>query len=200
MNRVIVDTDFLNHILQASSGEEILKKIIDFFDFQFLIHPWTYDREIKNISTATQKFVEQYATILDYNDFITNEGEEKMYDFHFHSLFNEMNFKQLSLGKQTFRTYNKSGENLGEIHSVLLSLFLNIPVLLSDDYNAREIAAKRINMQGYCLNVKTSFDIMCEMIKTDKKILSIEEAVSVIRNYNQKRQKDNIKTIKGLYK
>lgn len=198
--KVIVDTDFLNHILKAKNGINTIKTIIDFFDFELVMHTWVYDREVKGINSDVQKFVDNNVEIVQYQDFLTDEEDWLLYDFEFKALFVEMNHREVSLGKQTFDTYNKSGENLGEIHSVILSRFTGIPLLLSDDYNAKEIAAKRLNSQGFSLNVKKSFELLCEIISEDENKICLDDAVSVIRNYKNEYQKDFIREIKSIYK
>ena len=200
MGKVVVDTDFLNHILKTPNGEDIMQKIVDFYGYELVMHPWVYGREIKGISTAIEKYVDKNVRILDYSDFLKTEEDEIIYEIVFISLYSEMNHgNTIDESYRSFKTFNKSGANLGEIHSVILAKFLGIPLLLSDDYNAKEIAAKRINADGYLLDVKKSFDIMCDMVKADKSALSYNDALAVIRNYKQDYQKAYIKTIKQLY-
>lgn len=200
MGKVIVDTDFLNHILKAPNGQEILQKIVKFYDFELIVHPWVYEREIKGINTVVENYVNENVKILDYSEFIKTEADETIYDIVFQSLYSEMNSgATIEKSYRSFRTYNKAGANLGEIHSVILSKFSGIPLLLSDDYNAKEIAAKRINADGYQLNVKNSFEVMCDVVSSDKRILSFDDVNSVIKNLKQKYQKDYLRNIKNLY-
>ena len=198
--KVIIDTDFLNHILKAKNGINTMKTIVDFFGFELVMHTWVYDREVKGISSDIQKFVDNNVAIVQYKDFLIDEDDWLLYDFEFNALFEEMNHRKASLGKQSFDTYNKSGENLGEIHSVILSRFTGIPILLSDDYNAKEIAAKRLNSQGFFLNVKKSFELLCEIISEDENKICLDDAISVVRNYKKEYQKDCIREIKSIYK
>lgn len=197
--KVIVDTDFLNHILNTKNGENTLETIVNYFDYELVMHPWVYNREIKNIKSNVQMYVEKNVEILDYKDFLI-EDDRIIYKFEFEALFEEMNHKKLNLGKQDFSTYNKSGENLGEIHSVILARFTNMPVLLSDDYNAKEIAAKRLNSQGYKLEVRNSFDLLIEIIANDKERINRNDALELICNYKQKVRKQYIKSIEKMYK
>lgn len=200
MGKVIVDTDFLNHILKTPNGEELMQKIVDFYGYELAMHPWVYEREIKGISTAADAYVQKNVKVLEYSEFLATEDDEALYEIYFLDLHRSMNRRESVDGSyRSFKTYNKSGKNLGEIHSVILARFSGIPLLLSDDYNAKEIAAKRINADGYLLDVKKSFDIMCEMVKADKSILSYDDALAVIRNHKQEYQKTYIKEIKQLY-
>ena len=78
-----------------------------------------------------------------------------------------------------------------------------IPVtllILSDDYHAKETAAKRLKLLGYNLDVKKSFDLLCEMIKKDKSNVPREDAIKIIKNYKEKYHDKYIKQIKELYK
>lgn len=200
MNKVIIDTDFLNHIVRTPNGETVMKKIIDYFDYKLLMHPFVYKREIKNIHSDTERFVKNYVKVLKYSDFIKSEEDDYMYNFDFVILFKEMNSREISFGNQNYRTYHKSNENLGEIHSVLLSRALNIPVLLSDDFNAKEIAAKRMNHQGYTLEVIKSFELICQIAKERKDILSLDECRAIIRNHKPEKIKDYEKIIKEIYR
>lgn len=200
MGKVIVDTDFLNHILKTPNGNTVLQKIIDFYNYELVMHPWVYEREIKNINSTLETFVKSNVHVLEYSDFLASDDSELIYEFTFKALHEEMNRNTpVDQSYRSFKTYNKSGMNLGEIHSVIMARFTGIPLLLSDDYNAKEIAARRINAEGYALDVKKSFDIMCEIVKADKALLSREDAVSVIRNYKESYQKACIREIKKLY-
>lgn len=200
MGKVVVDTDFLNHILKTPNGEEIMQKIVNFNGYELIMHPWVYDREIKGLNSAIEKYVNENVKILDYSDFLKTEEDEIFYDMVLRSLYPEMNRgATLDESYRSFKTYNKSGVNLGEIHSVILAKFFGIPLLLSDDYNAKEIAAKRINEDGYQLDVKKSFDVMCDMVSSDRSILTFEDANSVIKNLKPVYQKDYLKKIKALY-
>lgn len=200
MGKVIVDTDFLNHILKTPNGEELMQKIVDFYGYELVMHPWVYEREIKGISTAADAYVQKNVKVLEYSEFLETEDDEALYEIYFLDLHRNMNRNESVDGSyRSFKTYNRAGKNLGEIHSVILARFSGIPLLLSDDYNAKEIAAKRINADGYLLDVKKSFDIMCDMVKADKSALSYNDALAVIRNYKQDYQKAYIKTIKQLY-
>ena len=201
MGKVVVDTDFLNHILKTINGEDMMQKIVDFYGYELVMHPWVYEREIKNINTTVEAYVQKNVVVLNYTDFLKTEEDEMLYDIVFQDLHREMNRgKTVDESYRSFKTYNKSGMNLGEIHSVILSRFSGIPLLLSDDHNAKEIAAKKINADGYELNVEKSFDIMCDIVTKDKSILELEDIISVIRNHKQEYQKNYIRQIKELYK
>ena len=200
MGKVIVDTDFLNHILNTPNGESVMQKIIDFYGYELVMHPWVYGREIKGINTAADAYVQKNVKVLDYSEFLETADDKALYEIYFLDLYRNMNHNESVDGSyRSFETYNKAGKNLGEIHSVILARFSGIPLLLSDDYYAKEIAAKRINADGYLLDVKKSFDIMCDIVKTDKDILSRDDAFAVIRNYKPEYQKAYIKEIKKLY-
>ena len=172
MGKVVVDTDFLNHILKTPKGEDVMQKIIDFYGYELVLHPWVYDREIKDINTVVDKYVQKKVKVLKYSDFLQTEDDELFYDIVFRDLYRNMNKNESVDGNyKSFKTYNKAGKNLGEIHSVILAKYAGIPLLLSDDYNAKEIAAKRVNTEGFMLDVKKSFDIMCDIVKKDKNVL-----------------------------
>lgn len=198
--QVIVDTDFLNHIIKTPNGVNVLECITKFFDYKLVMHPWVYEREIKNLFRDVQEYVDKNVEVLKYEHFLQNDDDHLIYDKYFKELYEEMNRKSLELGNQTSITYKKSGENLGEIHSVILSLFTDIPLLLSDDYNAKEIAAKRINSTGYTLEVKKSFDVICEVVNKDRSLLKKEDVINIINNYKEQSQKDSKKIINALYK
>lgn len=200
MGKVIVDTDFLNHILNTPNGEDVMQKIIDFYGYELVMHPWVYGREIKGINTAADAYVQKNVKVLEYSDFLETEDDVALYEIYFLDLHRSMNRNESVDGNyRSFKTYNKAGKNLGEIHSVILARFSGIPLLLSDDYNAKEIAAKRINADGYLLDVQKSFDIMCDMVKADRSVLPYDDALAVIRNHKQEYQKAYIKEIKKLY-
>lgn len=200
MGKVIIDTDFLGHIIKANNGAETLKKIARIFDYQFVIHPWVYEREIKGIHTDVDAFVKENVTILSYEDFITTDFEDKLYDKYFKDLFSAMNRGNcVDSSYKSYRDYNKSGANLGEIHSVIMSHFTGIPLLLSDDYNAKEIAAKRMNSSVFTLDVQNSFNVLCSTVQEDPALIPYNDIISVLRNYKPEYQKARIKEFKALY-
>ena len=167
------------------------------------MHPWVYEREIKGISTSVQQYVNEHIKVYDYNEFIPDEDDVYIYASHFGILFKEMNGTALPVDPLTFKSYIHSGQNLGEIHSVILSVFTGIPVLLSDDYNAKKITAKRINNDGYTLDVKKSLEVLCDIISKDKTIITKDDAISIVRELKEHRhgdRKKRKKMIKDLYK
>ena len=200
MGKVVIDTDFLNHILKTPHGEEVMQKIVDFYGYELVMHPWVYEREIKGIYTKTETYVKNNVKVLEYSDFLATGDDEDLYEITFLDLYRSMNHNESVDGSyQSFKTYNMANKNLGEIHSVILAKYMGIPILLSDDYNAKEIAAKRISADSFQLEVKKSFDIMCDIVKTDKRLLPRDDAFAVVRNYKREYQKDYIKEIKKLY-
>ena len=86
MGKVVVDTDFLNHILKTPNGEEIMQKIVNFNGYELIMHPWVYDREIKGLKSAIEKYVNENVKILDYSDFLKTEDDQIVYDMVFRSL------------------------------------------------------------------------------------------------------------------
>lgn len=202
MGKVIVDTDFLNHFIKSPNGENVLNSIVEFFDFDLVMHPWVYDREIKNIFTPVQQYVDKHIQVYEYNTFIKDDDDEYLYAVTFKSLYEAMNNKPIPIDPLHFRTYKHSGENLGEIHSIILSMLMEIPILLSDDHKAKEVAVKRINRDGYILDVKKSFDLLCEVISKDKTIINKSDALSFVnglRDYRPQDHKYRERTIKNLY-
>jgi len=199
MSKVIVDADFLKHIIKAQNGLKTIEKIIELNNFEFVMHPWVYEREIKNLDTQVECFVNRRVEVLEYNDFLKDEDDGKLYQIYFEEIFYHMNHRYVNWGSRNFYTYRASGENLGEIHSVIMSLFAEIPLLLSDDYNAKEVAAKRINAHGHALNVKKSFDILCEIAGMDLPVIDLQDMIFVIREHKAEYHKNYISTIKRIY-
>lgn len=59
-----------------------------------------------------------------------------------------------------------SQKNMGEIHSLILAQYLNIPIFMSNDNGAKELARRKINTQAFTITVKNVCEVFCDIKRT----------------------------------
>lgn len=193
---VILDTDFMNYLMRAeNSGEYYFEKIVEDLSIYPVIHEFLYEKEMM-ANKAVKKLVDdKQIEVLHYSDFLRDN------DAYYASLFKDMykfcNGTEISCKNFDFKTYQESGANLGEIHSIILALFTGYPLFFSNDNGARSLITK-VNNKAYTLEVKNIMDVMEDISQLDNKTMTREDFVTLTKG--DRGRKDRIKHIKDNWR
>jgi len=73
-----------------------------------------------------------------------------------------MNFETI---ERTFDaiTMHKAKRNMGEIHSLIMAQYLSIPLFMSNDERAKNLASRRINTQSQVVVVKNVLEVFMDV-------------------------------------
>ena len=115
--------------------------------------------------------------VMKYGDFLADLNDI-YYSMLFADLYKYCNGRDLEYGKTNFRTYQEAEANLGEIHSVILALYTNYPVFLSNDNGVKAMVQTKINTTKYCLTVKNVMDVLEEIAIREKTALTKRDFVN----------------------
>lgn len=182
-NLVLLDADFCNLILEKSDNISFFKAIFDILDKKPAIHIYIFKHELLNnihIQTLVQ---ESFIKIIEYDDFLASDFDKHSYTIAFEDFYMYINGKELN----NFNIFmdRRAKHNLGEIHSLITAQYLNIPLFMSNDKGAKELANSKINTDAFKVDVQNIIEVVerCKSIepnKLDNKIIrSIKKSHSI---------------------
>lgn len=175
-NRVLMDSDFCNMI---ASGNNIPKeKAFVKFIFNSLgklpvIHTFVYSQELLTNGAIKELVGENYIEIIEYDAFLTEDWHKTKYIDDFVDYYDYMNSEAI-LAEFAEITRHRAKKNMGKIHSLILAHYLGIPVFMSNDSGAKQLARSRIDSSACHIDVKNVCDVFCDIkrngsVKLDKK-------------------------------
>lgn len=192
--KVIVDTDFMNYMTRGKDGlEYYFDKIVDDLKLEPVVHEFLYEKEMMGNPLVSKLVREKRLTVIKYQDFLT-DLDDTYYSNLFSDLYKFCNDRPLNFGKANFRTYQESEANLGEIHSVILALYTEYPLFLSNDNGSKTMATTKINTELYQLDVKNVIDVFDELSTMKNTAISKKDFINLTKGDDTR--KNNIQRIK----
>ena len=175
---VLLDADLCNMILEDDNNYQFFQDIFNILNYKPAIHTYVYNEELKLTNKHIVEFVKSgFIQVIEYNKFLYDDNDKEMYFLSFIDYYDYMNGKKLD-NIQNFEelTLNhKSMNNIGEIHSLLTAFYLNIPVFMSNDNGAKDLAHSKINSSDFTIIIKNVCDVLCDCKlnngKLDKRII-----------------------------
>lgn len=161
-DEILLDSDFCNMFSDLNTQDtkidvdELYRKIINQIGKKPCIHKYIVESELLSNNYIKEKIKNHEIRVIDYNEIIKDDDDKLYYKTLFHEYYkflyetdclkNKINPKitEKEFSGDVF-TSRKAGVNLGEIHSLITSFFLGIPIFLSNDNGAKELADKKIN-------------------------------------------------------
>lgn len=175
-NRVVVDSDFCNMLAPGENIEkekEFIRSVFDSLQKRPVVHIFVFEQELL-INTAVKKLVdERFIEVIDYNVFLPAEIFKTQYAETFADFYNFMNGEYID-GAFEAITRHHAKKNMGEIHSLILAQYMNIPIFMSNDNGAKSLANSKINTQSFSVTVKNVCEVFCDvklygLMQIDKK-------------------------------
>lgn len=196
-NNYIIDSDFILKIIRSSNDDSVFKKIVTGLNIIPILHPYVAYRELDTSTIVKNMIKENFLTVIEYEEFLPDQFVP-LYESSFKDFYKFMNGTELNLTNgQTVRTYKKSKESLGEIHSCLLAQYLNIPILMSDDKGAKNLANLRVNSQDFKLTVLNIHECLIYIAKQKDRCITLDEALAI--SY-QNKDRNKTKELKSIWK
>lgn len=188
---VLVDSDFFTMIAPCKNidkEKEFVKSVFDSLNKKPCIHPFVAKEELFNNEVIKQLIDEGYITVIDYNSVLKESWMEQQYVDNFVTYYDYMNSEKIpSLSPEIkFSDIKRhhANKNMGEIHTLIFAHYLEIPLFMSNDKEAKKLAETKINSQHFSIDVKNVCDVFC-MIKTSG---SIKLDTKVVRSILKKRE------------
>ena len=187
MDRVVLDTDFITGILEYGDGDalDLFRRVFRALGCIPVVHSFVADHELA-LNQKAQILLNE-GTLqriqLDTLDVPEEEDGKVLYRNNFSDMYRQITFETLLEDTDIFA--RNAGKSFGEIHSILLATEQGIPLLCSNDGDAR-IAA------GYYargrLTVENAKEV-AEQLNGSSLIMPKER--KFIGNYYKRRQRGN---------
>lgn len=177
-NFVVIDSDFCNMI---APGEDLIREkelfcnICNSLGVKPVIHTFVLKQELLTNKAIKELVSEQFIKVMEYADFLIDEVFKKQYTDTFVDFYKFMNGMDIDNNFEIITKHN-SKKNMGEIHSLILAQYMNIPIFMSNDGGAKTLATVKINTQSFKVIVKNVCEVFCDIkttgtIKLDRKVV-----------------------------
>lgn len=175
-NRVLVDSDFCNMIAPGNTipkEKAFVKSIFDSLGKAPIIHTFVYNEELLTNSAIKELVEESYIEIIEYDAFLTEDWYKTQYIDDFVDYYDYMNSEAIP-AKFDEIIKHRAKKNMGEIHSLILAHYLEIPIFMSNDRGAKQLAQSKIDSSASQIAVKNVCEVFCDIkrngsIELDKK-------------------------------
>lgn len=123
---------------------------------------------------------ENYIEVIDYSSVITEQWIQKQYVDDFVGYYKYMNSEDMDNSFDSIKKH-KAKKNMGEIHSLIFAHYLQIPLFMSNDAGAKNLAKTRINTSGFTVIVKNVLEIFTEIKNKGKKQLPPKKVRAILK-------------------
>lgn len=192
-NYVVIDSDFCNMIAPGNNIEkekEFVRSIFNSLQKKPIVHIFVSEQELLTNKVIKELVEENFIDVINYDTFLPAEIFKIQYAETFADFYNFMNGEFI---EKVFDVITKhhSKKNMGEIHSLILAQYMGIPIFMSNDNGAKNLAKSRVNTQSFSIDVMNVCEVFCEIkrngtIQIDKKAVRsiLKERRDWIEIYN----------------
>lgn len=192
-NYVVIDSDFCNMIAPGNNIEkekEFVRSIFNSLQKKPVVHIFVSEQELLTNKVIKELVEENFIDVINYDTFLPAEIFKIQYAETFADFYNFMNGEFI---EKVFDVITKhhSKKNMGEIHSLILAQYMGIPIFMSNDNGAKNLAKSRVNTQSFSIDVMNVCEVFCEIkrngtIQIDKKAVRsiLKERRDWIEIYN----------------
>lgn len=166
-NRVVIDSDFCNMIVPGNNKErekDFFRTIFESLNKSPVIHAFVFNQELLTNTAIKELVKEQFIEVIDYDAFLPDDIFKTQYTDTFVDFYKFMNGESIDNSFATIIQHH-AHKNMGEIHSLILAHYMNIPVFMSNDNGAKELARSKINTQAFTITVKNVCEVFCDIKK-----------------------------------
>lgn len=190
---VVIDSDFCNMIAPGNNIEkekEFVRSIFNSLQKKPVVHIFVSEQELLTNKVIKELVEENFIDVINYDTFLPAEIFKIQYAETFADFYNFMNGEFI---EKVFDVITKhhSKKNMGEIHSLILAQYMGIPIFMSNDNGAKNLAKSRVNTQSFSIDVMNVCEVFCEIkrngtIQIDKKAVRsiLKERRDWIEIYN----------------
>ena len=168
---VLIDSDFLIKMSSnLSEWQNHFTNLMGALGKKPVVHEYVYSAELSLSGPIQELFASGDIEIIYYEDFLSNPLYCTLYASQVQDLYSHMNNgKQLSFSKpEDLFKIRLAGSNLGEIHSMLLANFEQIPIICSNDHGTKDLK-NYLGIDGSRkLEVFDSYDLIVELGRSNK--------------------------------
>jgi len=191
LRQAIVDSCFLSRFKKGTDLEKDFFTLIKEGDFDLCIHPYIYENELDMFPYVDELISKDIFHVMAYESFLRTDSYKEFYKGIFIEIYNEFAdrmevinprkaayMKRLDDSIDIF-TYRSMKSSLGDVHLIMLALFADIPIILSEDSidlrEAFQIAKAKMNRVGFSLKLYCISDLIDEIDANPNKEISHSE-------------------------
>lgn len=197
---VVIDTCFLSHLSAEGSDVDSVIRIMNELGYSPVVHPYLVEHEF--LYAYQKKLVKDgHIREMQYSDFLCDEADKRLYTEQFLQLLHEfveyqmvnnsqkvpMDYKHLTMKDDIFKTH-KCGSSMGDVHSMLMAWYLQLPIILTDDADIellRFMANSQFNMDGFELAIYSSSDIVDSIANMENGVFTEKDIKHFQRNISE---------------
>lgn len=170
--------------------KEFVRSIFNSLQKKPVVHIFVSEQELLTNKVIKELVEENFIDVINYDTFLPAEIFKIQYAETFADFYNFMNGESI---EKVFDVITKhhSKKNMGEIHSLILAQYMGIPIFMSNDNGAKNLAKSKINTQSFSIDVMNVCEVFCEIkrngtIQIDKKAVRsiLKERRDWIEIYN----------------
>lgn len=173
-DKVAIDNDFLSHLVDIQQVSDLFTLITRFFNAIGVspeMHPLVFTNEAKpnQKEISIKLFSENVIGILDFDSICCDPSKKKYYEMQIRQVYHDFTGEIYPCNNVCEQW--KTRKSLGEVHTVVLCVFLGCDCFLSDDKDASKKLGRIINkLMSKPIEVKNRQDC-CDYIKNCRKDL-----------------------------
>lgn len=177
MNKAIIDTCFLEKFNTKNGFQaDDFITLISGAGFELVIHPYVYENEMKMLPYVDTVIRKEVCRVADYSSFLKNDYEKFYYSGLYIEIYNDFCERQKIINPKKAEYMHKLGNNvdvftcryskssMGDVHVILLSLFLDVPIIMSEDNSDMneiyQIAKSKMNSDKHVIEVLRVCDVV----------------------------------------
>lgn len=187
-DKVVLDSDFCQILLSKNSKEEakaFFKSVFICLDLHPCLHEYVYKEELFNIDSVQDLVNENFIQVISIEDLASSIGAKKLYVILFKDYYKYMN-EQEWIDKDDVFSKRYAGKNMGEIHSLILALYLKIPCFFSNDKGAKTLAKNKINSQSFEIEVKNVEQVFYDIDAIENNEVELKEKRRILKSIKKK--------------
>lgn len=187
-NKVVLDSDFCQILLSKNNKEKaklFFKNVFVCLDLHPCLHEYVYNEELFNIDSVRDLVNENFIQVISIKDLTSSIDDRKLYVILFKDYYKYMN-EQEWIDKDDVFSKRYARKNMGEIHSLILALYLKIPCFFSNDKGAKTLAKNKINSQGFEIEVKNVEQVFHDINSIDNNKVELKERNRILKSIKKK--------------
>lgn len=206
----IVDTCFLQKLSTEGKNVDNIKKILNELDFTPVVHPYIAEHELSLHSYLNNLVKEGYIKTIEYTEFQKDTDDKDLYESYFFGIYEEMRLllearggvKQIEKldirGTKTIYNTHKQGSSMGDVHMILMAVFLQMPIILTEDSDIellKSISKKRVKLGTYSLQILNGMDLVRKIAQKEDSSLNKKDLEIILNQMGERAQRSEIKTL-----
>ncbi len=206
--KVIVDTCFLSKLSSEWKEVKNIRLVLDELGLTPVVHSYVAKNEL--LDSRIQDLIKSgYIEVVEYDSFLIDEEDKEYYCGLFETMYEDLRQYLVAINSRkqmktfdSFRVpvldYGFRGINVGDVHMFLMSIFLNMPMILTDDSDLevlKVLAEKRRSIGNLRMEIWDSYDLIKQIAGDCNTTLSKKQLESILDSMGLRGKRTEIREI-----